>query len=161
MARAAVEDPLKSFRFRVVIDGFVRAGFSEVTGFDRETDEAKYREGGFNETEQKSAGLTHFGDIMLKRGLIIGSSRGGDTDMLDWADLVFDIAVQGNAGNYRKDLDIEQYSAQNTRARVWRVYDSWPKKVVPTGELKAESSENLYESITLANEGWEMVNSST
>ena len=157
MARASIEDPLKVFRFRIVVDGFVRAGFSECTGFERDTEEAAYREGAFNETKQKSAGLTNFGDITLKRGQIVGSQRGGDDDFITWAQQVFDVAAAGNAANYRKDLDIEQYSASNIRVRVWRVYESWPKKFKPMSDLKADASENSYEELTIANEGWERV----
>ena len=155
MARASIEDPIKVFRFRVVVDGFVRAGFTEVTGFERDTEEAKYREGGFNETVQKSAGLTSFGDITLRRGQIIGSSRGGDDDFLIWASDVFDVASAGNAANYRKDLDIEQYSAQNLRVRIWRTYNCFPKKFKPFTDLKGDGSDNSVEEMVLANEGWE------
>lgn len=157
MARASIEDPLKVFRFRIVVDGFVRAGFSECSGFEQDTDEAKYREGAFNETEQKSAGLSHFGDITLKRGQLVGTQRGGDDDFITWSQQVFDVAAGGNAANYRKDLDVEQYSATNIRVRVWRVYETWPKKFKPMSDLKADASENSYEDIVLVNEGWERV----
>lgn len=157
MARASVEDPLKVFRFRVIVDGFVRAGFSEVAGFDRTTEEAKYREGGFNETVQKSAGLTEFPDITMRRGQIVGSSRGGDDDFINWAASVFDVASAGNATNYRKDLDIEQYSATNVRARVWRVYNCWPRGFKPTSDMKADGNDNSIEELKVANEGWEKI----
>jgi len=157
MARASIEDPLKVFRFRVVIDGFVRAGFSEVDGFEQDTEEAAYREGGFNDTKQKSAGLTNFGDITLKRGQIVGSQRGGDDDFIAWGQQVFNVSAAGNAENYRRDLDVEQYSATNVRVRVWRVYEAWVKKFKPMSPLKADASENSYEEIVLANEGWQQV----
>ena len=157
MARASVEDPLKVFRFRVIVDGFIRAGFSEVSGFDRTTEEAKYREGGFNETVQKSAGLTDFPDITMRRGQIVGSSRGGDDDFINWASQVFDVASAGNATNYRKDLDIEQYSSTNVRARVWRVYNCWPKGFKPASDFKADGNDNSVEELKVANEGWEKV----
>lgn len=157
MARASVEDPIKVFRYRVVVDGFVRAGFSECSGLESDTEVAEYREGGFNETKQKSAGLTSFGDITLKRGQIIGSQRGGDDDFITWYSQIFDVAAAGNAANYRKDLDIEQYSASNVRVRVWRVYEAWPKKFKPFSDLKAEASENSLEDIIIVNEGFERV----
>lgn len=157
MARAAIEDPLKSFRFRVRIDGFIRAGFTEVTGFDRNTEEVKYREGGFNETYQKSAGLSDFPDIVLRRGQIVGGSRGGDDDFINWAQQVFDVAAAGNDLNYRKDLDIEQYNALNTRARLWRVYNCWPKGFKPMSDQKADGNADSIEELRLANEGWERI----
>lgn len=153
MARAAIEDPLKVFRFRVLIDGFARAGFSSVSGLKRTTEKAEYREGGMNETKQKSAGLTDYGDITLKRGQIIGSSRGGDSDIIDWAELVHDVAIGGNAANYRKDFTIEQYNSLNDRACYWEVYDAWITDATFMSDMSADSSDNSYEEITLANEG--------
>lgn len=157
MARGSLEDPLKDFRYRVKVDNFVRAGFTEVTGLDRETEVVKYREGGFNETPQNSAGLTTFPILTLKRGLIVGSSRGGDDDFLNWSQQVFDVASAGNAINYRRDLDIELYNATNVRARVFRVYNSWPAGFKPFGDLKGQGNDNLIEELRLSHEGWEPV----
>jgi len=157
MARASIEDPLKKFRFRIIVDGFQRAGFSKCEGLEKTTEEATYREGGQNETKQKSAGLTNYSDLTLERGQIVGSQRGGDNDFITWADQVNQVSAAGNAANYRKDLDIQQFSAQNVRMRVWRVYEAWPKVFKPVGPLDASSSENSVEVIVLANEGWEPV----
>lgn len=158
MARASVEDPIKAFRYRVIVDGFQRAGFSEATGLaKRKTEQVKYREGGFNETVQKSAGLTEFPDVTLTRGVIIGSSRGGTNDMVDWGQEVFDVASSGNASNYRRDLDVQLYNAQNVQARVWRIYECWPSEVDGMSDLKGESSENVVEKLVLANEGNEVI----
>jgi phage tail-like protein len=156
MARAAVEDPLKAFRYRAVVTGFVRAGFSEINGIDRTTEEAKYREGGYNETVRKSAGLTDFPDITLKRGQLVGAQVGGDFDMVNWASLVFDVASVGNAANYRIDITVQQYSATNTLARAWTIYECWPKGFKPLSDLKGEGNENSFEELKLANEGWEL-----
>lgn len=157
MARGAVDDPIKVFRFRVRIDGFVRAGFTEVTGFKRTTDEAGYREGGFNETPQKSAGLTNYGDITFRRGQLIGSTRGGDNDIITWVEQVHRVTVQGNAANYRKELDVEQYNAMNQRVAVWRVFEAWAADFTPFTDLSATSSENSYEEIVVKCEGWRRV----
>lgn len=157
MARASIEDPLKVFRFRIVIDGFVRAGFSEVSGFESTTEKASYREGGDNTTKQISAGLTSFGDLTMRRGQIVGSKRGGDNDFLDWYNQVFDVAATGSAENYRKDFDVEQYSGSNVRARAWRVYEAWPFKLKPFSDLKADASENSLEDIGVVHEGWEVI----
>lgn len=156
MARSANEDPLKGFRFRIVIDGVARAAFSECSQLERSTEKVKYREGGQNETPEVSAGLTEYGDITLKRGQIVGSQRGGDDDFVDWCNQVNDVASQGNALNYRRDFDIEQYSATNVRVRVWRVINTWPTVFKPFGQLKGDASENSIEEITLANEGWSL-----
>lgn len=155
MARASIEDPIKAFRYRVLIDGMARAGFTEVKGLKKDTDKVEYREGGMNETPQKSAGLTKYPDITLVRGQIMGSSRGGDTDLIDWANDVHSVAVQGTASNYRRDLTIEQYNALNQRACYWTVTEAWVTSSVPMSDLSATNSENSYETIVLAHEGYE------
>lgn len=155
--RASAEDPLKVFRFRVECDGFTRAGFSEVTGLTRTTAVAEYREGGFNETPQKSAGLSTFGDITLRRGQIIGSSRGGDDDFLDWAKQVHNVSAGGNAENYRRSLDIVQFNSQNKEIRRWRIANAWPSGFRATSDLNATSSDNSIEELTIAHEGFEPV----
>lgn len=154
MSRSSNEDPLKAFRFRIVIDGFARAGFSEASGLERNTEEVKYREGGGNETPEKSAGLTEFSDIVLKRGQIIGSQRGGDDDFINWCQDVHDVASQGTAENYRRDFDIEQYNSQNVRVRTWRITNAWPKRFKPFSDLKGDANENSIEEMTLGHEGF-------
>lgn len=157
MARAATEDPLKSFRFNVTIDGFRRAGFSDISGIERDTEQVKYREGGMNETAQKSAGLTNYGDLTLKRGLIIASLRGGDDDFVEWCKRVHQVSTLGNNIDYRKNLDINQYNALNVKVRIIRVYNAWPTKFKPTTDLNGLQSENLFEELVLANEGWDII----
>ena len=154
MARPTLLDPLKAFRFKVVIDGFARMGFTEVTGLEKDTDEVKYREGGMNETERKSAGLSHFGDITLRRGQVMPGQ--GASDMIDWVEKVHSIQL-GNAVKYRKDIDIQQLTFYNTVACTWRVSNAWPKKFKPMSDMKGDSSADSYEEITLAHEGFEKV----
>lgn len=157
MSRASLEDPLKVFRFKVQIDGFARAGFTEVTGLERETDVSEYREGGDQETPQKSAGLSKFPDVTLKRGQIVGSTRGGANDFTNWADDVHNVASGGNGENYRRDLDIVQYNALNQEACRWRIYNAWPRRVKPMSDLSGPSSDNSFEEIVLAHEGWKRI----
>jgi len=157
MARASIEDPLKVFRFRIFVDKFVRAGATRVTGLNLTTEVIGYREGGDNDIKKKSAGLTESDDIVFSRGQIVGSVEGGDTDYEDWSKEVFDVAAGGNAANYRKDFDLKMYNAQNVAARTFRVYNAFPKGYKPMSDLDAEKSENSFETLTLANEGWERV----
>ena len=51
-------DPFTSFNFVVEIDGIVKAGFSEVTGLNRETNVIDYREGADNLSVRKISGLS-------------------------------------------------------------------------------------------------------
>ena len=156
MGRASVEDPLKVFRYRVEIDGVARAGFTEVNGLERETDVAEYREGGMPETPQKSAGISKFPDITLKRGQIVGSSRGGDDDLINWSDEVHDVAAGGNGENYRRDLDIIQFNSLNVEVRRWRVFNAWPRRSKPMSDLNGTSSDNSFEEVVLCHEGYKL-----
>jgi phage tail-like protein len=68
--RNIVEDPYLSFRFNVVIEGGVVAGFNEVNGLTFETEVEKFKEGGFNTHERQLVGPTKCSDrLILKRGL--------------------------------------------------------------------------------------------
>lgn len=161
MARTSIEDPLKNFRFRVEVDGISRAGFSEVSGLQRETDVVEYREGGSNETPQKSAGLSKFADITLDRGQIIGSNQGGDDDFYNWAQDVHDTATGGNSLQYRKDLDIVQYNSLNVEVRRWTIEQAWPKLYKPFSDLQGLGTENSIERLVIAHEGFDKVPAQT
>jgi phage tail-like protein len=154
--RASTEDPIKVFRFRIEIDDVVRAGFTECSGLERTTDVAEYREGGMNETAQKSAGLSKFSDIVLKRGQIVNSQRGGDADFMEWAREVHDVAVGGNAANYRRTLDIVQFNSLNQEVKRWTVTNAWPSRYKPFSDLNGTSSDNSIEELTLTHEGFDL-----
>lgn len=155
--RASIEDPVKVFRFRVEIDGVVRAGFTECSGLERTTDVAEYREGGMNESPQKSAGLSKFSDIVLKRGQILGSQRGGDNDFVQWAREVHDVSTLGNSANYRRTLSIVQFNSVNLEVKRWTIYNAWPSRYKPFSDLNGTSSDNSIEELTLTHEGFDLV----
>lgn len=157
MARAAVEDPIKVFRFRLAIDGFQRAAFAEVTGIDRTTEVVNYREGGDNTTVKKSAGLTTFPDITLRRGQIINGTPGGTEDFYRWASQVFDVTTNGNALNYRKDIDILQLDHVGGFVRRWRIREAFVVGFKPFSDLNGQTNENSMEELRLAHEGWELL----
>lgn len=151
MGRTRAEDPIKAFRYRVFISSFVRAGFSTATGLSRDHAVIAYREGGDNETEQKSPGLTSYPDIVLTRGQIIGA---GDDDFFDWADKVHRLGVGGNPGEFREELTIVQYNNDGSEALLWDVTNAWVSKWAPTSDFNASNSENSMESITIVHEGF-------
>ena len=152
MARTSVEDPLKVFRFIVEVDGMKRAGFMECTGIEQVTEETKYREGGHNDTTQKSAGLTEFGDITLKRGQILDE---GQNDFGDWAKEVIDVTALGGATrDYRRDIDIVQFERGGFEVKRTRVENCWVKRFKPFGDLNGMSSDNSIQELGLSNEGF-------
>lgn len=155
MARASIDDPLKAFRFRVAVDQFDRAGFSEVEIGKMSFEEVAYREGGMNDTEQFSAGLQKFDPITLIRGLLLGSQRGGDFDFVIWVNQVGDVGRSGNAPSYRRDIDIKLYDNEDNLANTLHVLNAWPKDYTPMSKLEGGASKNHMESLVLRHEGWQ------
>jgi phage tail-like protein len=68
---ASRADPVRSFNFRVEIDGTTVASFSEITGLIADGDHVDYREGAdpYNHV-RKLVGLRKFGPLTFKRGMI-------------------------------------------------------------------------------------------
>lgn len=152
MPRSINEDPIKAYRFRVEIDGFVRAGFSSASGLSRDSAIVEYREGGMNETPQKSLGLSSFPDIVLTRGQIVNTP--GEFDMLDWDAQSFDLGILGYPGEYRRDMDMVQYGQLGEEVRRWRVINAIIKTMKPFTDFSGQGNENSMESLTLAHEGF-------
>ena len=152
--RSANEDPIKTYRYRVEIDGFEKAGFTSCSGLAIDMAVVEYREGGMNETPQKSLGLASFSDINLVRGQIAGGI--GEFDILNWEAETFDLAILGHPGEYRRDLDIVQYNNFGAEIRRWRVINCIIKNMKPMGDLNGQASENSMESMTLAHEGYRL-----
>lgn len=155
MARPTQDDPLKSFRFRLEIDGIVRAGFSKVTGLTKEVDVVEYDEGGFD-TPQKSAGKTKYPDLTIERGQLANSSLGGDDDLYDWSEQVSSLRRSGNTANYRRDMSLVQYGADNVEARRWNVRNGWISKYTPLSDQDASQSNNSFETAVISHEGFEL-----
>jgi len=153
--RSAVDDPLKVTRFRIEIDGFTRAGFSECSGLSDESEVTEYREGGDEMTVRKSPGLTKYDDITLKRGIMAESTQGGDFDLWDWREQVRKIGTNEVPMEFRKTIDIVQYNRSNKEVRRWRVREVWPSKLVAVPNLDAKSSDDAIEEMVLVQEGYD------
>jgi phage tail-like protein len=142
-------DPYRNFKYEVESDGFIRAGFSKISGLKQTTESTDYREGGENETPRKLPGQTNFDDVTFERGM------SQDTDFLDWANEIFDVDnVDGQQGdeNFRKDITIWLKNKAGTRVKKWKMLRCWPKER-SYGDLDAASNDVLIESLVIANEG--------
>ena len=85
--------PFKNFRYKVEFNGTEAAGFSEVSGADISVDVIEYREGNeVRTTPRKLAGLTKYGNITLKWGVV------GSLEMMEWP--VFPAIRFGTFGEY-------------------------------------------------------------
>ena len=82
MATDQHPNPFRGFNFRLEIDGFPIAGFSEVSGLTVDRDFTDYREGTDPNHVRKLAGLTKVTPLVLMRGCI------QDATYWEWADRV-------------------------------------------------------------------------
>jgi phage tail-like protein len=97
--RPLASDPLRSFKFNVVIPNFsaasqsgeARFGFMSMSGLGISIEPLTYREGGDNLTTRKMPGQADFNPITLSRGLFAT-----DSDNWDWMSTLF-TAMYGQA----------------------------------------------------------------
>lgn len=135
-----VADPLASFNFLVEIDGIAKAGFSEVTGLNTETNVIEYREGTDAITPRKLPGLTKNSNITLKRGASL------DKDLFTWRKTVLDGDIR------RANVSIVLLDEKKTEVVRWNLVEAWPSKyVVP--DLKANANEMAIETLEITHEG--------
>jgi phage tail-like protein len=133
-------DPYRSFRFRVEIDGLTRAGFREASGLDTTTDVIEYREGAEPATIRKLPGLTKFSNITLKRGVT------DDDELMKWRQQVMDGNIVRKSGSI---VVMDQDGKEKLR---WNFQEGWPTKW--TGpSFNATGNEVAIETLEIAHEG--------
>jgi phage tail-like protein len=140
-------DPLRNFRFRVEIDNVSIAAFSEVVIGATTTAVVDYREGPDPSHVRKLSGLTSFGNVTLRYGVVTNS-----LDLFKWHQQVI---AGGLATNRKKVVIVVQDEGGADMAR-FVVSDAWPTKY-EVGALSAKGNEVLIELLELANEGIERV----
>lgn len=140
MARR-ITDPLASFNFLLEIDGITKAGFSEVTGLNSETNQIEYREGNEGIIPRKLPGLTKVGNVTLKRGVTV------DTDLFKWRKTVTDGDIERKA-----TMSIVLRNEKGDEAVRWNLLNAWPSKYMAP-DLKANANEIAIEALELAHEG--------
>jgi len=135
------DDPFKSRRFLVEIDGITRAVFSEAGGLESETAVIEYRTGG-DATVHKLPGATTHANIVLRRGIT------KDADLWNWRQTV----VQGRVS--RRNGSIILLDDDGTEVVRWNFFDGWIAKWEGP-VLNAKGNEVAIETIEIAHEGLE------
>jgi len=138
-------DPLRNFRYVLVIDSIAQAGFSEVTIPESSTEAIDYREGNQPPHVQKLSGLTKYGNITLKWGL---TTSGNALQLYQWYRAISD----GFIRDQRKTVAIEVQDEAGRPAARFVISDAWPVKYDPS-DLNAKGNEVIIETLELANEG--------
>lgn len=135
-------DPLGGFNFFLETGQLLRAGFSEVTGLNSETDVVDYREGTDDITVRKLSGMKKFGMVTLKRGVAASVAQ----DFIAWRKSVED----GNI--IRQDISIVLLDEHRDEGLRYNLRNAWPSKWVGP-DLKAGANEIAIEQIEICHEG--------
>lgn len=139
MARRPL-DPFASQNFLLEIQGVTKAGFSECTGLNAETNVIEYREGPDDIVTRKLPGLSKFGNVTLKTGLTT------DTSLFAWHKQVMD----GNIT--RSNVSIIVLNEARSEQVRYNLLNAWPSKYTAP-DLKANANEIAIEAIEIAHEG--------
>ena len=134
-------DPLKSFNFRIEIDGIDRGGFTDCTGLDSSQTPISYREGTDALTGRKIPGVNVYSNIVLKWGL------SDDRQLYDWRQQAVDGVVE------RKNGSIILLDDQGNEKVRWNFFNAWPTKWVGPAFSAAATTAIAVESIEIAHEG--------
>jgi phage tail-like protein len=137
------KDPYRNFRFRLEIDGVTKAGFTEVSGLEIDTDVVEYREGKDPIHKRKLPGLVKYTDITLKKGLT------DSPELWDWYKKVVNGQTERTSGA------IILLDEEGTDAVRWNFVEGWPSKW--TGpDMKADGSAVAIETLVIKHEGLDL-----
>jgi phage tail-like protein len=116
MATGDRDDPFSAFNFLVEI-GNIKAGFSEASGLNMETDAIEYRNGNEDITVRKLPGLKKWGNITLKRGFT------KDNALWLWRKTVLDGKTERRSGT------ITLLNEARQPAMRWNFHEAWARKL--------------------------------
>ena len=136
------DDPLAGYNFLLESGGLLRAGFSEITGLNSESDVIDYRNGNDDSRNRRLAGLSKGGNVTLKGGV----AASPDQDFLNWRRSVETADIQ------RRDISIILLDEARQEQVRYNLRAAWPAKWVGP-DLKAGASEIAIEQLEIAHEG--------
>ena len=140
----ARRDPYKGFNFLVEIDGTAVAGFSECSGLTTQTDVIEYREGADKRNSvRKLPGLTHYGPLVLKRGLT------QDKSLWNWRKSIIDGVID------RRNVSIVLLDDARQPLLSFKIADGWPSKWEGPA-FNAKASEVAIETLEIVHEGLDL-----
>lgn len=171
MAPPARTDPLRNFRFHVIIDKELngdttyqeRMGFMSVSGLSIQNEVIQYREGGDNTTTRKLPGQSDFPPIQLQHGLF-DASYNGHASWYWFKEIFFHATGRGYAklgNNFRTNIIINLYdhpyndinSATDRHLKVsWKIHNAWPSSLA-FSDLDAGGNSVAVQQLTLVHEG--------
>lgn len=147
MAKGILTHPYRVFRYKVEIDSITAGAFSDISSFDVSVDVAEFRYGNTPRTTvRKFPGLTKFGNVTLRRGIL------GGLDTLSWILSVASNGISGPTGIQRKKVTITLMDDSGHDGPKWELLNAWPVSY-QVSDLKATSSDVAFEALEIAHEG--------
>lgn len=137
MATAQRVDPYRNFRFKVVLDSIIQAGFAECSGFGSSIEVVEYREGGDPARVRKLPGKASYPDITLKWGVT------DSTELYDW----HRDALNGNL--QPKNGSIVLLDDRGEEKVRWNFFNAWPSKY-DGPDFNAKGNEIAIDTLTLS-----------
>ena len=135
------QHPMPAYHFLVEWGG-TRTGFIEVSGLDIIIDVTEYRDGANpDQVAHKMPGLTHYNNIVLKRGILKG-----DNDFFNWMNTKSLNQIE------RRDIVIQLLNKNHEPVMSWRVINAFPVRLSGPA-LNANAGEVAIEELELAHEG--------
>ncbi|MDO7173702.1 phage tail protein [Mariniflexile sp. AS56] len=134
---------ISKFYFLVDLGGGMKeASFQEVSGLDVEAQIIEYRQQGSPVfSNQGMPGLAKFGNITLKKGVLIK-----DNQFFDWYTTIKMNTVK------RVNVTIKLLDQGGNSTMTWVLQNAWPTKVTGT-DLRSDGNEVAIETIEIAHEG--------
>lgn len=164
MARAASQDPLDKFRFKVTIEGFTRLGFTSVEAPSVQLSTTEYYEGGSHLYPKQVMDKATYKPIALQRGVA------NNIDFFNWITQIFDILLPNgsNATNalnppspvidYRKQIVIEHLDRVGRTIKQYNLYNCLPVEFTPASDFSADSDDGFsIEKLVLKYESFEVI----
>ncbi len=110
-------EPVRSYNFKLEIDGITAGHFTECSGLGARVDVIKYREGGQGQIVRSLPGRVEYADVILSYGVSV--SR----ELWDW----FLRSVEGQVE--RKNVSIIMLDSVGTSEVLrWNLLNAWPRE---------------------------------
>ena len=146
MADGERRDPYVGFNFRMEIDGVEVAGFKEITGLTMRTAIVEYYDGDdVNATVKKIPAITHYKNIVCKRGISEG------IDLYEWCKSINDQSREVE----RKTISINLLDDSGEPRKTYTLYEAWPC-TYSTSDLDGSKSELAMEEVEFVIEYFEI-----
>lgn len=137
--------PLRNTRYLLEIDGIAKAGFSEVTIPEANTETVEYREGNDKPTVRKLSTLAAYGNLELKWGVTTDAM-----ELFEWWQLV----EQGKTDEARRAIAIVLQDEEGAPGARWEFEDAWCRQY-DAPDLAATGNEVAITTLEIVHEGME------